>query len=460
MNILLTLLFGVSYSLSALMLDQGSGEEAKKTQLVQLARLYQEEQKAWPGLQWNEAPLIVSFGEKEVYALGLNGDRTVWQEIDIEGEKLLFTAQNPENVARERLHPFFPIEEQEAFVFKMSGPRAVKILAHERFHRFQMDHFEEGDSAAGYAQHLNAENVALMAVEEALLQEFVQKGSLESLEQYAAVHRERVELIDEDSLAWEEMQQRFEGLADYVAAKMSGEESQVLAKLEEDDLVENAMKWRHYGVGAALGLALDALNVKEWKEQVQEGASLGNLLDQALTFTKDQDRALAKKAKQRFQYKKKKKKIEQQIAKYQKLLRNIDEEFLSMEGPSLKIGKLDGVGISGGGRSEAIYYLTDGSQVIVKDQSFSGSMDGRWTFETKEPTTLYQRSEGYREVKAMSEVDIVIDDQAFQEEVDCPREYPFQSLSLDSLAVSLQVKDAFGILVHSGDQVEVKFLSN
>lgn len=426
----------------------------KETQLVQLSRMYREEQKAWPELQWSEAPLIVTYEDGEIYALGLKTRESVWEEA-VEG--VLVTKEDLWNVSRERLHPFFPIGDEEAFVFRMSGPRAVKILAHERFHRFQMDHFEDGANAGGYKQHLNVENVALMAVEEALLQEFVQNDSIESVFEYAAIHREREALLDDESLDWEEMQQRLEGMADYVAAKMTGEEKQVLAHINDEGLVENAMKWRHYGVGAALGLALDALDVKQWKERVQKGEGLGKLIDAAVSLTKEQEAALSKKAKKRFNYKKKKKKVKGQIDAYQATLQGVDQAFSEDAGPTLKIGNLTGVGISGGGRSQAIYYLTDGSQVIVKDQSFSASMDGRWSFETKEPTTLYQRSQGYREVKALSDLEIVLDEQVFDQEVDCPREYPFNSLTLDSLAVNLEVKDAPGVLVHQGNEVEVRF---
>lgn len=452
MNIIFTLLLGAAYSLGSFVMTEQAVD--KEAQLVQLAQLYREEQSAWPGLQWSEAPLVVTYEDGEIYALGLKNRESVWEEA-IDG--ILVTSEDLWNVRRERLHPFFPMGEEEAFVFRMNGPRAVKILAHERFHRFQMDHFEDGANAGGYTQHLNVENVALMAVEEALLQEFVQTDSIESIKEYVAIHRERVALLDEESLDWEEMQQRLEGLADYVAAKMTGEEKDVLSKINDEDLVENAMKWRHYGVGAALGLALDALQVKGWKESVQKGDGLGKLLDEAVALTKEQEAALSKKAKKRFKYKKKKKKVQGQIDAYQATIEGIDTEFAQEESPTLKIGNLTGVGISGGGRSKAIYYLTDGSQVIVKDQSFSASMDGRWTFETKEPTTLYQRSQGYREVKALSDLEIVLDEKLLDQEIDCPREYPFRNLILDSLAVNLEVQDAPGVLIHQGSEVEVRF---
>lgn len=458
MNIIISLLLGVSYSVGSFILG-GDAPVSKEEQLVQLAKLYREEQSAWPGLQWSEAPLIVTFEDGDIFAIGLNESASDWKEVRLQGETLLLAKEDKWNLKREKMHPFFPIGDQEAFVFRMNSPKSVKILTHERFHRFQMDHFEDGDSAGGYKQHLNVENVALMAVEESLLQEFVQLNSLESLNEYIAIHRERVALIDEESLAWEEMQQRLEGLADYVAAKMNGEEKMVLEKINDENLVENAMKWRHYGVGAALGLALDALNVANWKQKVQSGESLGKLLDQAISLTKDQERMLSKKAKKRFKYLSKKKKVAKQIGGYQAVLEDIDAEFASTQGPSLKIGSLQGVGVSGGGRSQAIYYLEDGSQVLVKDESFSGSMDGRWTFETKAPTTLYQRN-GYREVKALSEVEITLNDQAFEEEIDCPREYPFSSLSVDSLGVSFKVKEAMGVLVHQGDHLEVRFVSD
>lgn len=435
-----------------------SGEVAAQghdQQLAQVDALYQQENLGWPGLKWSEAPLVLTYEDGEVYAWGLQNPASEWKAVGESG--ILKAEQDAWDLGQLKMHPAFQIDNEEVFLFRMNGERAVKILAHERFHRYQMDRFEEGASSDGYLQHLNGENVALMGLEESLLQEFVQSGRMESLKEYAAVHRERVKMLDEDSLAWEEMQLRFEGLADYVAAKMTGDEKSVLANIDEERLVENAMKWRNYGVGAALGLGLDSLNVSGWQQAVEKGASLNQLLDQQFQFAAGEDQALIKAAKKRLNFKRKRKKALDQVGEYEAKLQGLKDDFDAAEGVEIKVGSLIGVGVSGGGRSSAIYYLSDGSQVSVMDQSLSTSVDGRWSFETKAPSTLYQLSGGFRKVKASKDCAVVLDDQPFIAQGEEPKEYPFSSLKLDSEEISFNVQDAQGILVKQGNRLAVYF---
>lgn len=432
----------------------GNAQE-RDQQVAQVNALYQQENLGWPGLKWSEAPLVLTYEDGEMYAWGLQNAEKGWEKT---GESNILKAKEDLwGFGELKMHPAFQVGDQEAFLFRMNGDRAVKILAHERFHRYQMDQFEEGNSAGGYLQHLNGENVALMGLEESLLQEFVQNGRMESLKEYVALHRERVKMLDEESLAWEEMQLRFEGLADYVAAKMTGDERSVLAEIDEERLVENAMKWRNYGVGAALGLGLDALKVTGWQQAVEKGASLNQLLDQQFQFAAGEDQALIKAAQKRLNFKRKRKKALDQVGEYEAKLQGLKEDFDATDGVEIKVGSLVGVGVSGGGRSSAIYYLSDGSQVSVMDQSLSTSVDGRWSFETKAPSTLYQMSGGFRKVKASKDCAVVLDNQPFDAQGEEPKEYPFSSLKLDSEEISFSVQDAQGILVKQGNRLAVYF---
>lgn len=424
----------------------------QEAQLAQVAALYQQEGTGWPGLKWSEAPLAVSFGDGRFYALGLEGEG-----LKKEGA-FVVADEDRWGLSGMKMHPAAQMDGQEGFYFKMSGENAVKILAHERFHRYQISQFAGGEETQGYKQHLNSENVALMGLEEALLREFVQQGNLESVKEYAAVHAERVKLLDRDSLAWEEMQLRFEGMADYVAAKMLGEERSVLVKESEGTLVENAMKWRHYGVGAALGLALDSLKVKGWQEKVEQGASLNDLLQNGLGLNDEEQKALVKKAKTKFSFKRKKKKVAAQVEEYVAKIAALKEEHDKKPGTCVKVGSLPGVGISGGGRSTAIYYLEDGSQVSVKDQSISQSMDGRWQFVTKEPSTLYQAAAGYREVKAAEDLIVKLDGKDLVADAE-PREYLFESIELQAKDLQFKAEQAPGVLVQGAQGMQVWFFN-
>jgi hypothetical protein len=453
MNTYLILVFGIMN----LFLSGEAVAQGRDQQLAKVDALYRQENLGWPGLKWSEAPLVLTYEDGEVYAWGLENAGEGWNQTKAGESNILMAEQDLWGLGQLKMHPSFEIGDQETFLFQMNGDRAVKILAHERFHRYQMDRFEEGAASGGYLQHLNGENVALMGLEESLLQEFVQNGRVESLKEYVAVHRERVKMLDEESLAWEEMQLRFEGLADYVAVKMTGDELSVLAKIDDERLVENAMKWRNYGVGAALGLGLDALKVSGWQQAVEKGASLNQLLDQQFQFSKDEDKALIKTAKKRLNFKRKRKKALDQVGAYEAKLQGLKQDFDEAEGVEIKVGSLNGVGVSGGGRSAAIYYLSDGSQVSVMDQSLSTSVDGRWSFETKAPSTLYQLSGGFRKVKASKDCAVVLDAQPFVAQGDEPKEYPFSSLKMESDEISFSAKEAQGILVKQGNRLAVYF---
>jgi hypothetical protein len=91
------------------------------------------------------------------------------------------------------------------------------------------------------------------------------------------------------------------------------------------------------------------------------------------------------------------------------------------------------------------------------DQSLSTSVDGRWSFETKAPSTLYQLSGGFRKVKASKDCAVVLDDQPFIAQGEEPKEYPFHSLQLDSEEISFSAQDAQGILVKQGNRLAVYF---
>ncbi len=434
-----------------------SVEATKDQQLMEVASLYQSENLGWPGLKWHEAPLVLTFEDGEVYALGIQQPSEVWEEKKLGNAKLLFAKDDRFGALKLKMHPYFEIDGEKAFLFHMSSPRSVKVLAHEWFHRFQIENFGEDETGPsnGYRQHLNGENVALMALEEELLREFIQTGRLESVREYVAIHRERVKYLDDESIAWEEMQLRMEGLADYVAAKMLGLEKEILAKSNEETLVENAMKWRHYGVGAALGVALDALGVEGWKEKVQKGASLNRLLSERFS---GKDEELVTSVKKRLNFKRKRKKVLKQVGDYVAKLDSLQNAFDEGEGVKIRVGSLWGVGVSGGGRSEAIYYLEDGSQVSVNDKSISTSMDGRWSFATKEQSTLYQRQGGYREVKAVTNFTIKLDGLTFQHEGEEPKEYLFTDLMIDSKEVGFKAQEAPGVLVVNGSRVRIEFL--
>ncbi len=171
------------------------------------------------------------------------------------------------------------------------------FLVHERFHVYQIQYFESEKSSGqevegemAYPESENSENIALMQLEELVLLDFMKAldgnahaEATAQLKTFIAINKQRRKLLSHSSLVWEARQQIVEGLADYAAAKnldvfaYFGErtgQKHILNTMQryaqDDDINERAPKWRHYGVGASLGYALDFLNVNHWKKNVEQ----------------------------------------------------------------------------------------------------------------------------------------------------------------------------------------------
>ena len=249
-----------------------------------------------------------------------------------------------------------------------------------------------------YPESENSENIALMQLEELVLLDFMKAldgnahaEATAQLKTFIAINKQRRKLLSHSSLVWEARQQIVEGLADYAAAKnldvfaYFGErtgQKHILNTMQryaqDDDINERALKWRHYGVGASLGYALDFLNVNHWKKNVEQNVPLQVMLEENLYVSDRDAQYLYQEALEKYDFYKMQKEIKEKIDAYNKMLRLHKEKFNSMPGLVINVQTPPDSGLSAGGYSKGVYSLADGSMFSVEDTSKTSSADNHW----------------------------------------------------------------------------------
>ncbi len=304
--------------------------------------------------------------------------------------------------------------------------KAFEVFLHERFHTFQFSHFPRQIEQGRYVDHLNAENLTLMQFEERILAVFLNEQKRDILRDYLAIHHMRQALIAPPSARWENHQQSMEGLADYVSFRFfdvfslfpnySGhlKLAQQLKKYAADpNISERALKWRHYGVGAALGYALDFLQVKDWKQKIEKGDHKNSILSQTLAMAPEE-------ILERFEYlavachfKEIHKHVQKVVAQFENELNDLKNAYKKLSGTVVQIGHPTQTSISGGGMTGRTLYLEDGTTISLQDTSEMATQENKWMMQTRRVPYLFQTPEGLRELKVEDDLSLYIDGQTF-----------------------------------------------
>lgn len=385
----------------------------------------------WSGYDIEKKPLVITFDNGHLYAFNLTHPSAFWHAVKLENKTVLYSSTDHWNAMQAHMHPEFPIDGQNAYVFDldlMKGNPVLPflVLVHERFHQHQFGHFKKTTQPDAYKDHLNSENIALMQLEERVLIEFTKAApwdKKEIIKDFMAVNSTRRNLLDPSSLAWEYDQQRMEGLADYVSIKLFDEVGifpefygyphltfLLEGYINDQNVAERAMKWRHYGVGAAIGFALDFLQVPDWKQQVEnQGFSQVELLEKVLQLSKDECAQRLEKVKRTHHFAELQSLAKKSLKKYQKKIAKAVSQYQSLDGIAVTLEKPSGQPVAGGGNSLAMYQLADGTMLSLDDTSRSATEDHFWQLEFNRLPVLFQKKEGVREFKIETDADIVLD---------------------------------------------------
>jgi hypothetical protein len=449
---LLILSITKAYSFDPSLISEG---EMKRLELI-ADQFHQGQSAIWPTLDWKDSPLIVVFESGRYYAFHLQSQDSEWKTLHIKGMEVQAASHDKWGLNGLHMQAWFEIEGKQAFVYRMgevSNPREdVMILAHERFHRHQGEHFVMNQRQGQSQDHLVEDNLAWSAIEDLLLRDFLQAKTGEKLElikDFIAVNQMRRDALDEDTLIWENGQLRMEGLADYVSTKAFGGEKALLSvhpyDEDQDEFIDDIIKWRHYLAGAAIGYALDFLKALQWKEKVESGENLADLLAKQVPLSKDERKTRLINIQKRMNYKKRKKIASSKVESYLKLLEDIESDYLKMEGLPLFVAH-PRLSISGGGSNEKMVHLMEGGTVGLNDASVATTSDGSWKFQTRNVSHLYMHVDGVREVKMQGNPDIKVD-QVSLKMAEVPQEYLFHSIEIEAENLSFSSNKHLGVLI-------------
>lgn len=442
----------------------------------------------WPGYDLSTSPMVLTFNNGHLYAFNLKHPDSDWQQLSIGNTTVFFSDHDHWNIGGIHMHPEFPIDDEKAFVFHFDMMQAdpylpFLVLVHERFHQHQFQHFAHDETTYkdGYKDHLNADNLALMQLEELILVDYLRiqgtsnadtQNKMDVLKQFLAVHQARRAVMQPSSIHWEQLQQSMEGLADYVSAKMYdvnrilpgfyGEVHLlhiVQGYADDESISDRAIKWRHYGVGATIGFALDNLKVKGWKQQVQEhNVALDDLLAKALTLSDSEASQLVQKAKQKYVFKSIREKVVTQLTAYQNELASHLNNYQGIEGICVKLGRPN-ISTSGGGSNRHLYYLADGSTLALEESSVNASMDNLWNVTFRDVPFVFQNNSGEREFKVEKDLVVKLDGETFRlkDLVAVGSEKSFSSISWEGRGTNFDSEHYSGKLVVQDGKVSILY---
>lgn len=438
--------------------------------------------RVWPGYDLTSAPIVLSFDAGHVYAFNLKKEHAAWNTMKIGKQAILYSEQDQWGVGEMEMNPQFPVDGQSSFVFSMKDVKNNPVmpfltLIHERFHQYQFGHFAQEEGRGSYQDHMSAENLALMVLEERILADFLKASdqpevAQEHLKNFVAVHKSRTALLHPTSVVWERHQQRMEGLADYVSAKamdlfpvfpgISGKNHlQMLLQeyVEDDNVSDRAIKWRHYAVGATLGFALDFLQVSDWKDQVEQGVALDELLERVMTVSDQDKQSRIEKVKSGYGFDGILEQVSTTLSAYQAEVSGVMKGYEEQSGISVVLHKPIGTELSGGGADLHKYYLADGSTLSLENSSISVTSDNTWKVSLNNMPFMLQGEQGQQEFKVEDSLQIKLDQKNYelQELVNSNAKLQFTTIAWEGQKSEFGSQDHKGTLRVSKGKVYITF---
>lgn len=380
-------------------LDKGTSSQANLVKKVD--QFFALSRQAWPGYRANSTPFFLLFDDDRLYGFNLAQSSPSWRKG--EGSYLVSSSPLPEWIA---LHPgFHTIEGGRAAIYRVDGGN---FKQRDLFHDIVYAHFSQFASkqfvplypnAYLYLDHLDAENLTLIQLEEMLLSDFLhamlddaksKQHKMQHLYDYIVVAERRSIGLQTLSRNWEQELQRKEGMAYYVALKT--EQSllkepmapimTLMAELESPAMNEEILHRSIYGrqrlVGAAIALALDLLKVDSWKKQIIEGACPLQLLAQQFPMGEEERELRYEKIESRYGHEGVKKQVSSLLEEYQRDIRELSYQFDSEQGITLELVAPSSSTSLSEGNSLYLYYLEEGERLFLFNTSHYCSPGEPW----------------------------------------------------------------------------------
>lgn len=370
---------------------------------------------SWPGFQLTRS-IVVSFDSGHVYAIGLKSADSHWQKQG----KIFYSERDHWGVGQIHFSPFHQLGEEQVMVFHINRPdnKGLFIIVHETFHLHQFAHFP-APRYSDYRDQMNAENLALMELEEAALVDLLsdENFEIEILKDFMAVNQARHLLISPSSVEWERHQQLMEGLADYAAYRLLEAADLAWVDWPSDDLVkpinnlcDYALRLRHYAVGSAIGMLLDHLEVERWREETERtGKSPEQWLSEAIAMPAQEIFERLERTRIKYRHIELQDLVGHEVARYSQELGSHMDNHRKSPGTLIRLGSLPKQGGSGGGTNARSFTLPEGGTLSIRDSSMAISQDQTWKLKLVNIAHLFQLDSGVREFKLDEGTELVID---------------------------------------------------
>ncbi|MBA3957884.1 MAG: hypothetical protein H0X51_05790 [Parachlamydiaceae bacterium] len=451
---------------------------AKVAQVIEVS--HQQEASIWPGYDLSKTPVVIWFTNGHIYAFNLNSDDAHWKKS--KNPNVKYSSHDYWGICEVEMNPEYLLAGQEVYVFhidlmKRDPVLPFLVLVHERFHSHQFGQFSDVKGFTDtYKDYLNVDNIALIRLEDQLLGQYTLSerptDRMELLKDFLAIHKSRMKLIKPSSANWERHQQRMEGLADYVSFKtletpglMPGYhrkrhlQSNLDSYAKNPDAVELAIKHRHYGVGAALGFALDDIGLKNWKtEIINNQKAMDELLEESVVLSDSEVSTRAQKLKQKYGFENIKKDVAVLLTRYKQNITKLMDGYHAQTGVSMVIHQPEGINTSGGGGDHGMYYIDEGI-LSVGNSTISSTVDNTWQIRLDEVSYLLQGKQGERTFKVEEGLQVVLDGENYdlQELISTAAARPFTTLTWKGKNSEFISKANKGILYTKKGKVIVDF---
>ena len=210
--------------------------------------------------------------------------------------------------------------------------------------------------------------------------------------------------------------------------------------------VMNSLKWRHYQIGAILGIALDDLGNHTWKRSVQSGKSVREVTQNTLNLSSKEVSARVLDLKKKHNFSKLKRTSRQDILDYQKLIDNSFNDFNSSVGVKTTFISHES-GCTSGGTSHDSFYLANGQML---DKNYTGQkvcpgvqvdFNGIPYLHSADVKTIFKISKD-----SQISLDLV---KFHLKDLPLDQEIPFGDLSLNDNHVKIKAHSTKGMLLYS-----------
>ncbi|RYZ86337.1 MAG: hypothetical protein EOP04_14085 [Proteobacteria bacterium] len=363
-----------------------SNEESRSALCQILTKLHQTKgAEVWPGFDPLEVPLVAKFSDG-VFGFGDKSELQGWNPVVVQ-DCMLYQSPKNFNAPSSPLVMYFDVGGAKGFYFDLTikdeiTASLLSAVVHERFHRFQFEHFSQNLDLlhSAFTDHLQTPLVANVYAQNKKLTTYLKSGDVNDLKDFLALRSTLIGKHTGSSELWVTNQARFEGTATYVQlkamqlieAKFKWGYTKIWADTLVDDLslsrgVDGMIKWRHYSVGGALLQFLDSMSLDEsWKNtiQVQPLISFHSLVLGKLEMKSTEINRRSLAIRKSIEFKRLELQAGQDIRSYQSEIDVRYQELSSQKFVILVKGPKK-IACSGGGFSQRTYYLATGGRLDV-----------------------------------------------------------------------------------------------